>query len=525
MRRRDVLALAGAALARPAGAQGNRRTLRFAPVADLSVLDPVVTTTYVTRNHGFLVWDTLYGLDEAVEPQPQMADGHDVAEDGRRVTIRLREGLRFHDGEPVRARDAVASIRRWGARDALGQTLLAITEELSAPDDRTILFRLRRPFPLLFSALAKTSPPVCFVMPERFAANDPARAISEVVGSGPFRFLPAERVSGARVAYARFEGYVPRPNGVASGTAGPKLAHFDRVEWLTMPDAATAAAALQAGEVDWWEYPTADLLPLLRRRPDIAVEVPDPFGYMAALRPNHLHPPFDDPAARRALLPAISQPDFMTAVAGTAEGAWREAIGFFPPGTPMASPDGIDAVAGPRSLSLARERLAAAGHAGARVTLIGPTDYPNVQALTEVTADLFRHLGFALDHVPTDWASVVQRRANVAAPSAGGWNALCTFFSGLDFLHPGTHLLLRANGRSAWPGWPTSPALEALREDWLAAPDLGAARRIAAEIQRRAFEDLPYIPLGQFFQPTAYNRSIAGVLRGPTVFWNVRRSA
>ena len=233
MRRRDFIGrigAAGAAAALPARPAPTRpalvqaagaRVLRFVPIASLGVLDPIITTTYVTRNHGYLVWDTLYGLDEAARPRPQMAEGHSVEEDGRRVLIRLRPGLRFHDGEPVLERDCAASIRRWGARDPLSQTLLALTDALEAPDDRTVLFRLRRPFPLLFDALAKTSPPVCFVMPERLAARtDPAQPVRELAGSGPFRFLPDERVAGARVAYARFVGYAPREEGEPSGTAG-----------------------------------------------------------------------------------------------------------------------------------------------------------------------------------------------------------------------------------------------------------------------------------------------------------------
>ncbi len=427
------------------------------------------------------------------------------------------------------ARDCVASIRRWAARDSLGQTLLALTEALEAPDDRTVLFRLRRPFPLLFDALAKTSPPVCFVMPERLARTDPAQPIREAVGSGPYRFLADERVAGARVAYARFEGYAPRAEGEASGTAGPKRAHFDRVEWRTIPDPATAAAALQAGEADWWEFPTPDLLPLLRRRRDLLVENPDPFGLMGVLRFNHLHPPFDDPAARRALLPAVAQADYMAAVAGTDRSAWRDGVGFFPPGAPMGTDAGMEALTGPRDPGEARRALAAAGHGRARTTLIGPTDYPNVQALTEVGADMLRRVGVDLDYAPSDWATVVQRRANREPPPGnanggrGGWNILFTFFSGLDFLHPGVHLMLRANGPAAWPGWPTSPRLEELRAAWLEAADPDARRRLAAEAQRRAFADLPYVPLGQFFQPTAYQRSLTGMLKGATVFWNLRR--
>ena len=523
MRRRPMLtalaaslvapSLATPALAQPAGA----RTLRFIPIADLGPLDPVVTTTYITRNHAYLVWDTLYGLDAQYRPQPQMAAGHTVEQDGRLVRITLRPGLMFHDGTAVRARDAVASIRRWAVRDGLGQTLMALTDELSAPDDATIQFRLKRPFPLLFDALAKTSPPVAFIMPERLAQTDPATPIREAIGSGPYRYLADERVSGARVAYQRFDGYRPREDGTPSGTAGPKRAWFERVEWRVVPDASTAAAALQNNEADWWEFPTPDLLPLLRRRPELAVENPDPAGFLAVLRFNQLHGPFDDPALRRAVLPAVRQRDFMQAVAGTAPGAWAEGVGFFPPGSPSASEVGLTALSGPRDLAAAGRALA-----GVPVSIIGPTDYPNVQALTEVGADLMRRAGARVDYTPSDWATVVQRRANRGPAAQGGWDMLFTFFSGVDFLNPAVHLMLRGNGTAAWPGWPTAPKVEALRDAWLAA-DAAAQPALAQQVQAAAFEELPYIPLGQFFQPTAFRRELTGMLQGPTLFWNIRR--
>jgi peptide/nickel transport system substrate-binding protein len=519
MQRRALLFAASAApLSRPAFAQpAAARTLRFIPIADLGPLDPVVTTTYITRNHAYLVWDTLYGLDAQYRAQPQMAAGHGVEDEGRRVRITLRPGLVFHDGTPVRARDAVASIRRWAARDGLGQSLMAETDDLSAPDDGTILFRLKRPFPLLFDALAKTSPPVCFIMPERLAQTGPSTPIREAIGSGPYRYLADERVSGVRVAYARFEGYRPREQGEPSGTAGPKRAWFDRVEWRIIPDAATAAAALQNNEADWWEFPTPDLLPLLRRRPDLAVENPDPAGFLAVLRFNQLHPPFDDPGMRRALLPAVRQMDFMQAVAGTAPGAWTEGVGFFPPGSPSASAEGMAALTGPRDLAAARAALS-----GVPITVIGPTDYPNVQALTEVGADLLRRIGARVDYTPSDWATVVQRRANRGAPAQGGWNMLFTFFSGVDFLNPAVHLMLRGHGTGAWPGWPTAPRIEALRSAWMAAA-AQAQPGLAQRVQAAAFDELPYVPLGQFFQQTAFRRELTGMLQGPTVFWNVQR--
>jgi peptide/nickel transport system substrate-binding protein len=521
MHRRHLLATGPAILAGPALAQSAARPLRFTPASDLAILDPIVTTTYITRNHAYMIFDQLYGQDEAFRPQPQMAESHNVEDGGRRVTIRLRPGLVFHDGEPVRARDAVASIRRWALRDQLGLTIMALTDELSAPNDRDIVFRLKRPFPLLFEALGKTSPPVAFIMPERIAAQDVSRPISEMIGSGPFRFLAGERVPGARNVYARFENYLPREEP-ASSTAGGKVVHIDRVEWRTIPDPATAAAAMQAGEIDAWEYPATDLLPLLRRARDITVENPDPTGFIGLLRFNHLQPPFNDPAVRRALLSAIAQPDFMRAVAGTDPSMWNTGIGFFPPASSMASPAGMAALTGPRDLDAARRALAPLGNQ--RIVLLGPADYPQVQALTEVAADMLRRLGLNVDYVPSDWATVVQRRANRGPIAQGGWNLLCTFLSGLDLMNPGVNFFLRAQGETAFIGWPNSPALEVMREEWLVAPDLAAQQAIAARIQEQAFQDLPYIPLGQFFQPTAWRRNITGILKGPTLFWNIART-
>jgi peptide/nickel transport system substrate-binding protein len=524
MQRRTILGLA-TALAMPALPRITRAQsaslLRFVPASDLSIFDPIVTSTYITRNHGYMIFDQLYGQDDAFRSQPQMAEGHVVEEDGRRVTIRLREGLVFHDGEPVRARDCVASIRRWAARDQLGQTILGITDELSAANDRDIVFRLKRPFSPLFDALAKTSPPVAFMMPERIALGDPNRAIAEMVGSGPFRFLAEERVPGSRNVYARFDRYIPR-EGTVSSTAGPKIVHFERVEWRTIPDTSTAAAAIQTGEIDAWEYPATDLLPLLRRNRDILVENPDPTGFVGLLRFNQLTPPFNNPAMRRALLSAIVQDDYLRAVAGTDPAMWNTGIGFFPPTSPMASAAGMEALTTPRDLAAARAALAPL--AGQRVVLIGPADYPQVQALTEVAADMLRRLGLNLDYRPTDWATVLQSRSNRGPVERGGWNLFCTFLSGLDLMNPGVNFFLRGHGEAAFAGWPASPALEAMREEWLAAPNLEAQKAIAARIQQQAFVDLPYIPLGQFFQPTAWRRSVQGVLKGPSLFWNIRRA-
>jgi peptide/nickel transport system substrate-binding protein len=366
---RGMAATAAGSLCRPAIAQGGARPLRFVPHAPLTVLDPVWATAFVSRNHGYMVYDTLYGLGGDLQPRPQMAEGHLVEDDGLAWTITLRPGPRFHDGEPVRAADCAASLRRWGGRDTLGQTLFALTDELLVLDDRRLRFRLRRPFPLLPRALAKATPSVPFIMPERIAATDLTQQVREVIGSGPYRFVESEWQPGARAVYARFDGYEPRQEA-ADMLAGGKRALVGRVEWTPMPDPATAAAALQTGEVDWWEQAAADLVPALRRRRGIAIDRLDPFGNLAILRVNHLHPPFDDAVVRRALLPAIVQSDFVQAVVGQDRALWRDEVGFFTPDTPSASVASMNALSSTRDAGAARRGLEAAGRLGARTVLL-----------------------------------------------------------------------------------------------------------------------------------------------------------
>ena len=524
MRRRTFLA-AGAALAMPAvsRAQG-ARVLRFIPQSDLTVLDPMWTTAYVTRNHGFMVYDTLFGSDDDYQPQPQMVEGVGTEDGGKRWTLTLRPGLTFHDGEPVRAQDCVASVQRWGKRDAFGGALLAATDELSAKDDKTVVFRLKRPFPLLPAALGKTSTYVPVIMPERLARTDPGTQVTEMVGSGPFRFVADERVAGARAVYEKFGGYVPRAGGTPSFTAGPKVAHFDRVVWTTIPDQATAAQAVMAGEQDWWDYATIDLMPLLQQARGVRVVVQEPSGQVSILRMNQLHPPFDNPAIRRALLGAVSQQNVMTAVAGDDPKMWNTGVGFFCPNTPMATGVGMEALTSPRDLPRAKGEIAAAGYGGEKVALIAATDFPVLKAMADVTADMFKKVGLNVDYVATDWGSVVTRRANKGPVSEGGWSAFCTAWAGVDMLNPAGHISLRANGQQAWFGWPTDPKIERLRDAWFEAPDMAAQKTICTEIQQQAFESVPYIPMGQYFQPTAYRTDLHGILRGFAIFWNVRRA-
>ncbi len=528
MKRRHFLA-AAASVAAPAraalgqGAPAAPKVLRFIPQAMPAVLDPMVTTAAATRNHGFAVWDTLYGLNQDFAAEPQMAKDHLVENDGRRVTIRLREGLKFHDGEPVRAADCIASIRRWAARDPMGQVLMARTEEIAADDDRSIVFRLQRPFPLLFDALAKVTPPVCFIMPERLAATPADRPIGEIVGSGPFRFLAGEYEPGRHLAYARFGDYVPRAEGVTTWTAGPKRVLVDRVEWHAMADAEASTNALLGGDVDWWESPPVSRQAELRGSRAVVMEITDPTGFVGMARFNHLHPPFDRPAVRHALFGAVVQEAFMTAVVGNDRSLWRDGVGFFGPGTPLANDEGMAALADPRDDAKVTREIAEAGYGGEKVVVLMPSDFPTLAAIADIGAKMLRRVGMEVELVADDWTALVRRRASRAAPSQGGWGMFFTFWSGIDTANPGVHQALRGNGEHAWFGWPTMPRMEELRAQWFDSPDPDAQKRIAREMQAEAFREAPYLPLGQYFQATVYRRGISGLLKGLPLFWNVQK--
>jgi ABC-type transport system substrate-binding protein len=528
MHRRALLAsTAAAAAALPRFAVGQTtaaRTLRVVPQANLTSIDPIWTTANITRNHGFMVYDTLFGMDAAFRAQPQMAEGAQAEDDGRAVTITLRTGLKFHDGEPVRAADCVASIRRWMKRNPTGQKLETVLESLEAVDDRRFRFRLRRPFPMLVKGLASPTNPVCFIMPERVARTDAFQQIRDPVGSGPFRFKGDDFNSGSLVVYERNPDYVPAPNGEPSLTAGPKVARFDRVEWRIITDPATSAAALQSGEIDWFEQPPPEVQELLGRNRQVVIEQIDPLPLTGILRFNHLHPPFNDKRVRQALLPAIEQADYMAAVVGADPKLYRTGVGVFTPGTPMASDAGLAALTAPRSVERARALLKEAGYAGQPVRLIGPTDILAPAAMTQVGADMFRRLGVNLDAALTDWGTVVQRRTSREPVERGGWSVLYTAFTSFDFLDPSAHAPLRGNGTAAWPGWPTIPRLEELRDAWFEGPEGEAQQRLCREIQEVAMDELPYIPVGAYISNTALHRNLQGRVSGFAIFWNISRA-
>jgi peptide/nickel transport system substrate-binding protein len=526
MKRRQFVGGAAAlvgGIARPALVRAaSATTLKFVPYADLALIDPVVPA-FVTRNHVMMVFDTLFALDAAGSAQYQMLAGHTLDADNKVWTLTLRDGLLFHDGTPVLGRDVVASLRRWATKDAFGQALMAATDDLSAPADKQIVFHLNRPFPLLPQALAKPTNLVAAIMPERLAKTPASTLLNEMIGSGPFRFLADERVSGARNAYAKFEKYVPR-EGVASFCAGPRVARFDRVEWLTTPDPSTQAAALHAGEVDWVEQPVMDLVPSLKADRNLRVEVMETTGLIGMLRFNHLYPPFDNPAIRRAAVRVVNQREFMTAVAGESDpGVINDRVGYFAPTSAYASNAGMENLSASPDLAALRKDVMAAGYNGEKVVFLGAADVPRITAICEVGADVLGKIGLNVDYVSTDWGTVIQRMTRRQPVSEGGWSIFGAMWGGLDLDNPAGNLVLRGNGLDAWIGWPTAPKLEAIREQWLHAPGLATQKALAADMQRQAFEDAPAMPLGLYYQPVAYRNDLADMMKGLILFTGVRR--
>ena len=526
MKRRTFLAASAAAatvrLARPALAAGTSK-LVFVPQGNLISMDPVWTTAAVTRAAGLMVYETLYGRDQTLRPHPQMVAGHVVEDGGKRWTMTLRDGLMWHDGTPVLARDCVASIKRWLARDPVGATLKPRLDALEAKDDKTIVWRLNKPFASLPNALAKTQPsPV--MMPERIANTDPFKQITEVVGSGPFRWVKDEYVSGNQAVFVKNEKYVPRSEA-ADYAAGGYRVMLDRVEWKIIPDAATAANALSAGEVDWVEMPLPDLLPMLRKAAGVSVGQLDPFGIYPGLRPNFLNAPTSEKAIRQVMLKAIDQKEVMTALMGDDTEAYRAPVGLFIPGSECANDAGMEAITKRHTTEELKAMLTAAGYKGERVALMHPTDQVFYDPMTQVVAAQLKKIGMNIDDQATDWGTIVQRRNSKEPLDKGGWSLFVTGFPAVDQGNPILAINLRGNGDKGWVGWPTDPKLESLRDAWIDSTDEAEKKKLSEQIQTEAFDFVSVIPLGQYMQSTAWRSDLKGLLKGPgPVFWNISRS-
>ena len=516
-----ILAALGAFAASVSGAPAEV-AIRAVMHSDLKIVDPIWTTAYITRNHGYMVYDTLFAMDEKGEIRPQMVEKYDASADKLTYSFTLRDGLLWHDGAPVTAEDCIASIKRWAAKDTLGQKVMSFVDTITAQGAKSFTIKLKEPTGLLIFALGKPSSNVPFMMPKRVAETDPNTQISDFTGSGPFVFKRDEWKPGDKAVYVKFDKYKPRAEP-ASGLAGGKVAKVDRVEWLAMSDQQQIINALLAGEIDYVEAPSHDLLPLLKKDPNIRLVDFNPLGNQYTFRPNHTQKPFDNPKVRQALWYAFNQKDFLQAMIGDPD-YYKTCKAMFVCGSPMASDKGMeDALES--NFKKAQELLKEAGYDGTPVVLMHSTDLGVLTNLAPVAKSLMERAGFKVDMQSMDWQTLVARRAKKDPPNAGGWNAFLTSWVSADILNPVMVGFLNAGCDKALFGWPCDPQIEKLRDDFARALDPAQQKQIAEAVQVREREVVTHLWLGQWYQPIAARKTIGGIPTAPVpVFWNVGKA-
>ena len=525
-RRLAALAVAAALLgATAAQAQGDPKVLRIVPHSNLSILDPIWTTAYMSRNHGYMIYDTLFGTDEKNQIKPQMVESWTESPDHRLWTFKLRKGLEFHDGKPVTSEDVVASLQRWGKRDSMGVALMTFVERIDTPAPDTFRIFLREACGFVLEALGKPSSNVPFIMPKRVADTDAFKQIEDYTGSGPYSFKRDEFKPGDRSVYIRNPKYVPRKEA-PSGSAGGKIAHFDRVEFnLALRDAQAQVSALQKGEVDIIEALAFEHFETVKKDPKLVVPKIANLGLQHMARFNHLHKPFDNAAVRRAAIAAFQQEAFLKAQVGVKE-LYKPCPSMFMCGTPYASTAGSD-IQAKSNMKKAQELLKASGYDGTPVVIMKPTDLVTITKLPDVAAQLLRQAGFKVDLQAMDWQTLVGRRAKKDAPDKGGWNMFLTAWQAADIASPITMAALESKGeKSSWFGWPSDAKIEELRAQFMRETDEARKKKLVEAIQARAFEVGTHAPLGEWFNVTVGRKEVSGwFITNGNIYWNLKKGA
>ena len=508
------------AVAAPALAQ---KTITIVPHSNLAILDPIWTTAYMSRNHGYMIYDTLFGTDDHSKIQPQMVDSWKVSADKKVWDFKLREGLEFHDGAPVTGEDVAASLERWGKRDAMGGALMTFVDKIEATGKDSFRITLKQPCGFVLEALGKPSSNVPFIMPKRVADTPADKQISDYTGSGPYIFVKDEFKPGDKAVYLKNAKYRPRKEP-ASGTAGGKQVHVDKVVWnLALRDSQSQVSALTKGEIDILELVPFEHYEALLKEKSVHVIKPK-IGLQYMCRFNHLLPPFNKVEVRRAALAAFDQSQFLRAQVGVKE-LYHTCPSMFTCGTPYASNAGSDILT-KAGIKQAQELLKKSGYDGTPVVVMKPTDLASIDKLPEVAAQLMRQAGFKVDLQAMDWQTLVSRRAKKDPVSQGGWNMFCTAWVAPDIWNPIVNAALPARGAATpWFGWPEDPKLEDLRRQFMGETDEAKKKQLAAEVQAEAFAIATHAPLGEYVQPAATRANIKGLIDAGlvNVYWNISK--
>lgn len=512
-------ALLGAAMLVVAGPASAESVLKVKPSGDVKVLDPMLGSDSMARNFGYMIYDTLFAVDDKLAVKPQMVERWETSADGKVWTFVLRAGLAFSDGQPVTAEDVIASLKRWSVNDSMGQQLNQRGAAWQALDAKTVRLTLSSPWGMVLDALGKPGAPVPFIMPARIAAaTPPNQPVTDHTGSGPFVFKKDEWMAGARLVFTRNSGYVPRAEP-AAGFSGGKVAKVDRVEWQIIPDQQTALNALLKGEIDISEEIASDLIPLARKSKDVVLARQDEIGVAQQIRINSIQPPFDNPKLRQALLHAVDGAEFLAAVIDDPS-LGKPCRSFYVCSSPYFTEAGFPRL----DLARARALVKEAGYDGTPVVLLDATENANIHAFTTVAAELLKSIGFKTDVQAMDWATVVSRRASKEQVGKGGWSIFISGPGGLDMMEPVSHLGLRSNCEKAWFGWPCDAEIESMRAAFSDLSDSGQRKALAQKLQARAAETVPYVPIGVQYQIRAHRANLTGLLTPPApVYWNIER--
>src|SRR5665213_1248487 len=484
----------------------------------------MMTTAYIVRDFGYMVFDTLLAEDSSYKIQPQMAE-YKISDDKLTYTFTLRDGLKWHDGTSVTAEDCVASLKRWGKADGMGQKLMDFTASIEAADARTIVLKLKEPYGLVLDSIGKPSSIVPFMMPKRMAESPPDKPLPELIGSGPFKFVASEFQPGVKAVFEKNKDYVPRKEP-ASWTSGGKVVKVDRVEWITMADAQTAVNALQSGDIDFLENPSFDMLPILAKDKDIKVDTLSKLGFQTLGRMNFLQPPFDNVKVRRAAFMAINQKEVLDALVGNPK-YYKVCGAVFVCDTPLATDVGAESLVKGDGMAAATPLLAESGYDGTPIAIMAPGDVVTLKAQPIVVAQQLRDAGFKVDVQATDWGTVVSRRASQKPIKEGGWNMFFTNWAAADVINPVANVSIGGRGTNGgWFGWSKDDKIESMRDAFARASTPDEQKKIAADIQKEVYDQVIYIPLGQYFGPSAWRKSLTGVLDGPAtpIFWNIDKS-
>lgn len=506
----------------PSLAQDAGKVLRIVPHADLKILDPMWTTATITRNHGYAVYDTLFGVDAQGKVQPQMVEKYSTSPDGKTWTFTLRKDLAFHDGAPVTSADVVQSLQRWSQRDSLGQKMFAAMAKLEAVDANSFRMVFSAPFGLVLETLGKPSANPPFIMPKRVAETPADKQIDDTTGSGPYIFKKDEFRPGERVVYVKNPRYVPRKEA-ASGTAGGKHVYVDRMEWLVLKDAQTQANALANGEVDVLEMVPAEQYTALKANPKLELQSVVANGSYS-LHLNHVVPPFDNPKIAQAAFLAISQEALMRAQVVHKE-LYHTCTSIYPCGSEYAS-DKTAYFTGKPQFDKAKALLKEAGYDGKPVVFMYPGDFAPLNKLPPVMAQLLKQAGFNVDLQALDWPTLLARRAKKDPADKGGWNAFITAWGAVDNMNPIFFAPLTGSGDKGWFGWASDDKLEALKTEFMTTADVAKRRSLATEIQLRNFEAGVVGPIGEFRIVSAWRKGVvSGLVSGPVgVLWNLKKN-